>query len=161
LVGNELLKIKNEITMTVFKVNNRPVPKTWNGIVNDLFSDFENRFIPGFPTGSFQNTPVNISETANAYHLDVLAAGRNKEWFTIKVEKDVLTVGYEVKEKDEKPGDEAIRTEFAAGAFSRAFTLDEKVNAESIEARYEDGILKITLAKKAEVKPEVKKITIQ
>lgn len=148
--------------MTVFKVNNRPVAKSWNGIVNDLFNDFENNINTVFnqPTTSVK-TPVNISETENSFQLDLLAAGRKKEWFVVNVEKDILTVSYEVKEEAEKSAAKTIRNEFVSGNFKRSFTLDEKVNAEAIEAKYEDGILKLTLPKKTEVKPEVKQISIQ
>jgi HSP20 family protein len=148
--------------MTVFKVNNRPVAKSWNGIVNDLFNDFENNFSTVFnqPNGAAK-TPVNISETENAYHLDILAAGRKKELFVVNVEKDILTVSYETKEQESDNANlKSIRNEFVVNGFKRSFTLDEKVNAEAIEAKYEDGILKLTLPKKAEVKPEVKQITI-
>lgn len=148
--------------MTVFKVNNRPVAKSWNGIVNDLFNDFENNINTVFnqPTTAVK-TPVNISETENSFQLDLLAAGRKKEWFVVNVEKDILTVSYEVKEEAEKSAAKTIRNEFVSGNFKRSFTLDEKVNAEAIEAKYEDGILKLTLPKKTEVKPEVKQISIQ
>ncbi|CAN5621804.1 Hsp20/alpha crystallin family protein [soil metagenome] len=147
--------------MTVFKVNNRPVAKSWNGVVNDLFSDFENNFGTAFQSQTPGKAPVNITESENAYNLELAAPGRNKELFTLNVEKNVLTIGYDDDKETEGTGLKTIRNEFSITAFKRSFTLDEKTDAESIEAKYENGILKVTLPKKAEVKPEVKQISIQ
>ena len=146
--------------MTVFKVNNRPTAKTWNGIVNDLFTDFENNFGQAF-NPSNGNIPVNISESENAYHLEIAAPGRSKELFSLNVEKNTLTIGYENKKETETTEEKKIRNEFSIQSFKRTFSLDEKINAEGIEAKYENGILLVTLPKKAEVKPEVKQISIQ
>jgi HSP20 family protein len=145
--------------MTVFNVNNRPAVKTWNGIVNDLFNDFEKNFPQAINTGA--KVPVNITESENAFHLDLVAPGRKKESFVLNVEKNTLTISFDQKEEGEKSGLKTIRNEFSINAFKRSFSLDDKINTESIEAKYEDGILKITLPKKAEVKPEVKQISIQ
>ena len=147
--------------MTVFKVNNRPTTRTWNGLVNDLFADFENNFGAAGQNQSNSNVPVNITESENAYHLEVAAPGRNKENFSLKVENNTLTIGYEVNKETEKNELKQVRKEFSYQSFKRSFSLDDKINAEGIEAKYEDGILKITLPKKAEVKPEAKQISIQ
>lgn len=143
--------------MTVFKVNNRPA-RTWNGLVNDLFANFENNVAAA--TGAYGNVSVNITETENAYLLEVAAPGRLKEDFTLNVKDNQLTIGYEVKAETEKVEPKQIRKEFSYQSFKRAFNLDDKVNAEGIEAKYENGILKVTLPKKAETKPEVKQINI-
>jgi HSP20 family protein len=79
----------------------------------------------------------------------------------MNVEKNILTISFEQKQENEKTGLKAIRNEFSFNDFKRSFNLDEKINSEAIEAKYEDGILKITLPKKEEVKPEVKQISIQ
>ena len=145
--------------MTVFNVNNRPAVKTWNGLVNDLFADFENNLSK---TNTLVRVPVNITESENAYNLELAAPGRSKEFFKLNVEKNTLTVSYdENKDGGEDKGLKSIRKEFSTPSFKRSFTLDEKINAEAIEAKYENGILKVTLPKKEEVKPEVKQINIQ
>lgn len=154
--------------MTFLKVNNRPVAKSWNGLVNDLFADFENNFghqKPGF------NAPVNIAETDDAYHLEVAAPGRNKENFSLNVENNTLTIGYDDKKNADvkNEGDQEVkapevknvRREFSTQSFKRSFALDDKINAENIQAKYEDGLLKVLLPKKAEVKPAVKQISVQ
>ena len=66
--------------------------------------------------------------------------------------------------KKEEAKDEslkAIRKEFSYKGFKRSFTLDEKIDAANIAAKYENGILKVDLPKKEETKVEGKEITIQ
>ena len=145
--------------MTVFNVNNRPVAKSWNGLVNDLFADFDNNF--GQVLGQSVNAPVNIVETKEAYHLEVAAPGRSKDKFTLNVENNSLTIGYEEKKEAETADYKTIRKEFSSKSFKRTFNLDEKIDTEAIEAKYEDGVLKVLLPKKEEVKPAVKQISIQ
>lgn len=147
--------------MTMVKVNNRPALRSFNGLVNELFNDFENSFGP-LTNGGVRNHPaVNILENAEGYHAELLAPGRNKEKFTIAVEKNQLTIGYN-EEKAETPADlKQIRNEFTLGNFKRVFNLDETVDAENIQARYEDGLLKVFLPKKAEQKPATRAIQIQ
>lgn len=149
--------------MTVFKVNNRPAPKSWNGIVNDLFSNFENNFGTALAQTSFNGTvPVNIFDSENNYILELVAPGFSKEQITLNVENHVLTIAGENKnENTENNGLKQIRKEFTAKSFKRSFTLDDKINAEGIAAKYADGILKVTFPKKAEEKPEVKQITVE
>ena len=128
--------------------------------VKEIFG-VENNFGTAGQNQSNSNVPVNITESENAYHLEVAAPGRNKENFSLKVENNTLTIGYEVKKETEKNELKQVRKEFSYQSFKRSFSLDDKINAEGIEAKYEDGILKVTLPKKAEVKPEVKQISIQ
>ncbi len=85
--------------------------------------------------------------------------GRNKEDFKLNIEKDLLTVIYEKKEETQPY--KTIRKEFVFSSFKRSFSLDEKINAEAIEAKYENGILKVYLPKKEEVKIAPKQISIQ
>ncbi len=147
--------------MTMVKVNNRPALRSFNGLVHELFNDFENSFGP-LTAGGARNLPaVNIIENAEGYHAELLAPGRNKEKFTLAVEKNQLTIGYN-EEKNETPADlKQIRKEFTLGNFKRVFSLDETVDAENIQARYEDGLLKVFLPKKAEQKPATRAIQIQ
>jgi len=105
--------------------------------------------------------PVNISENNNSYNLEFNVPGRNKEDFKINVDKGLLTVSYEKKEETEAKDIKSIRKEFSYQSFKRSFTLDEKINADSIEAKYENGILNVILPKKEEVKVAPKQISIQ
>ncbi len=149
-------------TMTMVKVNNRPALRTFNGLVHELFNDFENSFGPLNQTGVRNIPAVNIIENPEGYHAELQAPGRKKEFFTIGVEKNQLTIGYN-EEKNEAQGDwKQIRKEFSLDNFKRVFNLDENIiDAENIQARYEDGLLKVFLPKKAEQKAVTRSIQIQ
>ena len=67
------------------------------------------------------------------------------------------------KKKDEQKEetDKSIRREFSYKAFKRSFTLDEKIDVEKIDARYENGVLKLELPKKQASQAPTKEINIQ
>lgn len=145
--------------MTLMKVNNRPA-KTWNGLVNELFADFDQAFTR-LAAANNVLPAVNIVETEDAYHLEMQAPGRKKENFTLQLENDQLTLGYEDSTQTENTQYKTVRREFSVTNFKRVFNLGDTVNAEGIAAKYEDGLLKVYLPKKEEVKPQTKMITIQ
>ena len=72
----------------------------------------------------------------------------------------MLTISYENNDQAENKDYKTVRREFSYKNFKRSFSLDEKVNADAIEARYENGILQIFIPKKEEVKNVPKQITI-
>ena len=132
-------------------------------VINDLFDEV----FKGFPTtwGSDGYSKrvfpaVNIHETNEAYLLELAAAGLNKEDFKVHAENDLLTISFEKREEETQTDSTVIRREFSHQSFKRSFSLDEKINVEGIQARYENGILKLTLPKKEEVKISPKEITI-
>jgi HSP20 family protein len=73
----------------------------------------------------------------------------------------MLTVSYEKKTESETKDYKTHRREYSISSFSRSFTLDDNINADGIQAKYEDGVLKLLLPKKEEVKVTPKEITIQ
>jgi HSP20 family protein len=145
----------------MIQVNQRPVAKTWNGIVNELFHDLEQSLAP-ISAGASRNFPaINVLETQEGYHVELMAPGRNKAYFKLAVENNQLTVSYDAPEQEKKEGIKQIRREFTLGNFKRSFLLDEKVDSGNIQAKYEDGLLKIFLPKKEELKPAQITIDIQ
>ena len=92
--------------------------------------------------------------------MELIAAGRNKEDFKVQVEKDLLTISYEKKTTEEQKDSKTIRKEFTLNSFKRSFSLDDKIKADAIQAKYEDGILKIFLPKKEDTTVSPKAITI-
>ena len=128
----------------------------------DIFNDFFNLPSVFADASDFGKGSVsaNVYETADAYQLELNAPGRNKEDFKVNIDKGLLTVSYEKKEESTTEGPKSIRKEFSFSSFKRSFSLDEKVNTAAIQAKYENGILKIELPKKEEVKAEPKEIAI-
>lgn len=137
--------------------------------VKHNFKNLENIFedlLSTFPANwgrdmNFSIPPVNIHETPDAYHLELVAPGLKKEAFKISLEKGVLTISYEQQQEGENKEYKTHRKEFRASSFKRSFTVDDKVNTDGIQARYEDGVLKLYLPKKDEVKVMPKEISIQ
>lgn len=137
-------------------------------LVKHNFKNFDNIFdelLNNFPANwgrdmNFTIPPVNIHETNDAYHLELVAPGLKKEQFKINLEKGVLTISYEQPQEAENKEYKTHRREFRNNSFKRSFTVDEKVNADGIQAKYEDGILKLHLPKKDEVKVMPKEITV-
>lgn len=139
--------------MTHMKVKNHMVPGFFNLMDKFLTDDFQ--------TPAHMVRPaVNIVEGDKAYTLEVMAPGLKKEDFKISIDKDLLTVSFEKSESAEEKTDKYIRKEFVMNSFKRSFTLNEKLNADGITARYEHGVLLVSIPK-AELKTvEVKTVEI-
>lgn len=126
------------------------------------FGDFFSDFLNETPRSSHSFYPrTNIHETKDDYQIDMMVPGRKKEDFKISLDKGILTIAFETKEEKENKEESIISREFSVRSFSRSFSIDDKVDSEKIEAKYEDGILKLTLPKKEEVKVLPKEIAIK
>ncbi|MDQ2751439.1 MAG: Hsp20/alpha crystallin family protein [Bacteroidota bacterium] len=138
--------------MTTVKQNYRTV----NNLFDELFNN-----VPATWNKTLNVPPVNIHETEDGFHLELVAPGLQKEDFKINVEKGLLTVSYEKKLDNEEKAYKTHRREFAVSSFKRSFSLDEKMNADEIKAKYEAGVLQVFLPKKEEVKVSPKQIEIE
>jgi HSP20 family protein len=135
-------------------------PANLGNLFDELFNGFPANWGRDVQTG-FTTPPVNIHETNEGYHVELSAPGRNKEDFTVHVENGLLTISFEKKEETEQKTYKTIRKEFSYRSFKRSFSVDEKINAEAIQAKYENGVLKLFLPKKEAVKVAPKQITIE
>ena len=101
---------------------------------------------------------VNISEDEKNYQVEVVAPGFKKEAFKIDMDDDLLTISAEQKAETNEGGEgkQYTRREYSYSSFTRSFQLPENTQAEAINARYEDGVLKISIPK-AEPKPKASK----
>lgn len=99
---------------------------------------------------------TDVRETEEGYELDIDLPGFKKEEINAKLENGYLTVtaakGLDKDEKDKKG--KYIRQERYAGSMSRSFYVGENVTQEDVHAKYEDGILKLTVPKKDQKKVE-------
>lgn len=150
--------------MTQVKFSPRPFEKSFNNLLDGLFNDLPVIYKNDHQTWK-SNVPVNILENEKDYSIEVVAPGFEKSDFRINVEDDVLTISVEKKEENkdvETAGKQKqIRREYSYRSFKRSFTLDEKVNAAGIEAKYVNGVLTLNLPRKEEVKTSVQQINIQ
>ncbi len=104
---------------------------------------------------------VNIKDNVENFELELAVPGGKKEDFKVEVDNDILTISSEAKTESKETKENFTRKEFSYTSFKRAFTLPETVDGGKIDAKYEDGILRVTLPKKEEALPEPKRfITI-
>ena len=90
-----------------------------------------------------QRAAVNIHQTDTSYEMLVFAPGRIREHFKINVEGNELQISYTPPEGFPRPN--WVLREYSQGGFLRVFQLPELVDATDITARYEDGVLYVSL----------------
>lgn len=128
--------------------------------IEDLFRGFFVRPVSfEGPAGAAQFR-VDVSENENAYTLRAEIPGVKKEDISVTIDGDTVAISAEVKnDKEVKNGDRVLRSERYYGKVYRAFTLGQAVEEAATAARYANGVLELTLPKKAAV--QAKRITIQ
>jgi HSP20 family protein len=104
------------------------------------------------------NPSVDIFENDSDIVVKVEAPGMNAKDFDLRIENNVLMVKGERKFEKETKEENYHRVEREYGSFSRSFALPTAVKEDKVTADYKDGILKIVLPKKEEVKPKSIKI---
>jgi HSP20 family protein len=129
--------------MSIIRYNaNEFVPTTFSALVDRFFNDSITR-----AGGSTFVPKTDVVESANAYEVHLAVPGLNKEDFNIEVNDNYLTVSGERKFQNEKKEKSYHAIETHYGSFSRSFTLPENVDASKINAKYNNGILEITIPK--------------
>ena len=146
--------------MTLVRFNNRPATRAFNNLMDDFFTGMPS-FIGNEGTNGPRPAPVNITETEHEFLLELVAPGLQKEDFKISLDQNTLTLSAEKKEETVKEGEKQIRREYRFQSFKRSFTLDEKIDAGRIVAKYLNGVLTVNLPKPESVKSITKEITIE
>jgi HSP20 family protein len=141
-------------TMAYLTVTNKNMDNLFGNWMDNFFSDFNKSEIP-------VAVPVNVKETESQYNLEVIAPGFEKNDFKISMENDLISISAEKKSDTLTQNEKLLRKEYNFKSFKRTFTIDQTIDAKGIEAAYVNGILKITLPKKAEEKQIIKEITIK
>lgn len=127
----------------------------------DSFDNFEKEFFKGM-NRSLVSFRTDIQDKGDHYVLEAELPGFAKEDIHIDLDDNYLTIHAEHKEDQEEKDDKKsyLRKERYYGAYERRFDVSG-IDVDAIKAGYENGVLKLTLPKAPEVKPEVKKIEIQ
>ena len=108
-----------------------------------------------FPPQKPRYRSVNIKESSDEFEVELAAPGFVKTDFNIELNHDMLTISSEKKvENETKEGQQFARREFSYQSFSRSFTLPNTVDNDKIKAKYENGILRVSIPKKEEAKPK-------
>ena len=116
-----------------------------NNVFDNLFNDsfISDRLVTRVPA-------VNITETPEAFNIELAAPGLQKSDFKINVDKNILSISVEKKEEKTEDNKVYSKKEFSYTSFSRSFTLPEVVDYSNIDANYQDGVLVIKIGKKEE-----------
>ena len=129
--------------MSIIRYNaNDFVPTSFSNLVDQFFNDSLTR-----TNGSSFVPKVDIAENENSFELHVAAPGLSKEDFKIELNDGRLTVSGERKFTTEKKEKKFRSIETQYGSFVRSFSLPDNVDAEKINAKYNNGILELTIPK--------------
>lgn len=101
---------------------------------------------------------ANIIEADDHFNIDLAAPGKKKSDFTIELDEGVLTISSETETKSTEKDGSFTRKEFGYSSFKRSFNIPETISADKISASYKEGILTVSLPKKAEALPQPKKL---
>lgn len=152
---------KKTFVMSIEKRNNGSLlpanPRT-------LFDDFFSRELFNWGNNNFSSTrttlpSVNIMENPENFMVEVAAPGLEKQDFQISLEGNLLTISSSKKDQKEENNSNYTRREFSYQSFSRCFELPkDEVDDEHIEAKYDNGVLKLTVPKKEEAKKQAPKL---
>jgi HSP20 family protein len=162
---NQILKKGGIMNNIIKRSDNRPT--TFGSVVDELFQNNLNRFFDDRSWGfnglqSESSVPVNILESDTNYEIEVIAPGLKKEDFQLSYTGDTLTISFQ-RHEEKTNGDARkwVRREYRSASFSRSFTVDRTVDVDKAAARYENGVLTLTLPKKEEARRTSRKIDIQ
>ncbi|MES3018680.1 MAG: Hsp20/alpha crystallin family protein [Bacteroidota bacterium] len=145
--------------MTLVKFNNQKGTNSllpgyndvFDSILNDTFFTNRTSFVPA----------VNISESAESFHIELAAPGLQKENFRLHVENNVLQVASEISAENTDSQKRYAKREFSYNSFTRSFNLPDTADYERINASYENGVLKVDIGKREEAKTVARQIEIK
>lgn len=129
-----------------------------------LFDDFFSRelFNWGSNNHSYTQTTIpsiNIKESPQNFEVEVAAPGMEKQDFQVTLEGNVLTISSSKQKQAEEKDDYYTRKEFSYQSFQRSFELAKNVvDEDRIEAKYENGVLKLTIPKTEDAKKQAPRL---
>jgi HSP20 family protein len=104
--------------------------------------------------------PVDVYEDEHNITVKMEVPGIDEKDVDIRIENNLLTVRGERKFEKEEKQENFQRIERQYGTFTRSFTLPNTVDPENVTADYDNGVLKVRLAKRAEAKPKQIKVNV-
>src|SRR5712692_8357914 len=125
---------------------------------------FRESYSPEVPEEALTTTnfapPVDIYEDEHTITLKLDVPGIEEKDIDVRIQDNTLTVHGERKIEKEEKEENYRRVERQYGTFTRSFTLPSSVDPGQVSAHYDKGVLKISLAKKAEAKPKQIKVNV-
>ena len=133
------------------------VHRNTDQLFTSIFDDFFGSNIFDSRTLKRNHLPsVNILDNEKFFELNLAAPGKNRKDFIIELEDQILTISSESFTNNDD-SDNFTRQEYRYDNFKRSFRLPDSINTSLIKAKYENGILSISLPKHKEAIPEPKK----
>ncbi|MEC7286055.1 MAG: Hsp20/alpha crystallin family protein [Bacteroidota bacterium] len=133
------------------------VHRNTDQLFTSIFDDFFGSNIFDSRTLKRNDLPsVNILDNEKFFELNLAAPGKNRKDFIIELEDQILTISSE-SFTNNHDSDNFTRQEYRYDNFKRSFRLPDSINTSLIKAKYENGILSISLPKHKEAIPEPKK----
>ncbi|MGZ5246259.1 MAG: Hsp20/alpha crystallin family protein, partial [Flavitalea sp.] len=122
-------------------------------VFDDFFKPWNDLFTNGGALNKIMTVPaVNVKDNENEYQLTLGVPGMKKEDFYIKVEKNLITISAEKEENKEEKNEKYSKEEYNYSSFTRTFSIPEDAKHENIQAKYDNGVLMISIPKKEEAK---------
>ena len=128
--------------------------------MNSLLQDSFVRPVGLLGDGSTAMLPLDVAETENEFIVKASMPGVRSEDVQITAHGDTLTIRGEFKAEDEKKDAQYHLRERRFGQFQRTVTLSTPISADKAQARFENGVLTLTLPKAEEAKPKQIKINV-
>jgi HSP20 family protein len=143
--------------MTLTKWNNKPT----NSIFDRTLDNFLNNDFGLLSTNHAQNIPaVNIQENETEYRIELAVPYLKKEDIKVRFNNGLLSISAEQKQEVEDKKDNYTHREFSYQNFKRNFKLPEIINEEAIDAKYEEGVLKVIIPKEKKLSLKDVKLTL-
>jgi HSP20 family protein len=133
--------------VTTKKRNGRVFPSIMDNFFNN--DRFLLDFNGSFPDITFDNLlpDANIVEHKNEFQIELAAPGLDKKDFNIEIKNGILSISAEKEEESKTEDKNYLTKEFSYNSLYRSFTLPDSIKPEKIDAKYENGILKVILPK--------------
>lgn len=138
-----------------------PVLRNANDWLDNAFDDFfDNSWMPRMNATA---PAVNVKETDKAYEMEVAAPGLKKEFCRVGLDDEgnlEVKLENKLEHKEENKKEHYLRREFNYSNFEQRYTLPDDIDREAISAKVEDGVLHVTLPRKAQEQKTVKRIEV-
>lgn len=145
--------------MSLIKRNGNAFPQ-----IPALFDDFFGRELFNWGNSNYSSTSttvpaVNIRETSEHFEVEMAAPGMDKKDFKISLDGNTLTISSQKQHADERKNEGYTRREFSYQSFQRSFILPKDVvDEDGIGAKYDNGLLRLSIPKKEEAKQKGPKL---
>ena len=129
-------------------------------MLGHLSDFFEDDWFPMKKANGGWSPAVNVADHEDHYEIEIAAPGLKKEDFDVSVENGVLTISGKTEKEEEEKKKNYTRKEFSSRSFIKTFNLPDHVKQEELQARYDEGVLRLTLKKEARKTPPKRMVEI-